>query len=113
MPKRLLNNLISKRFYMSQPWRAQHHSDHSELRAYSEAKGDFETVLTVHGTSGYSAEAMAEAILSIINETILGEHLMLNAMKTMQDFLIETDFSPKVEKPVVDLIARIKRTYGH
>jgi hypothetical protein len=110
--KRHLPDLGTKRFHTSQPWVAQHHSDHSELRAYSEASREFETVLTIHATSGYRAEAMAEFVLSIINETILSESLMLKAMTTMQDFLIENDFNPKVEKPVVELVERIKRTYG-
>jgi hypothetical protein len=110
--KRRPPDTSTKRFHTSQPWVAQHHSDRSEIRAYSEASCEFETVLVVCGTSGCSAEAMAAFVLGIVNEIILSESIMLRAMTTMQDFLIENDFNPKVEKPVVDLVERIKRTYG-
>ena len=57
-----------RRFYAAHPWQCQHHPDRSEIKAYIEASGEWETILTVHATSGASAEELATYVASIVNE---------------------------------------------
>lgn len=55
-------------FYAARPWECCHHQDSSEITAYIEASGEWETIITVHPTSGASAEALANYVAAIVND---------------------------------------------
>lgn len=55
-------------YYSTNPWQCRHGKETSEITAYVEASGKWETVLTVHPTSGASAEVMARYLVAIMND---------------------------------------------
>jgi hypothetical protein len=101
-----------KASYGLHPWKSKVCGDRTEIEAYVIASGRWETILIATQAPGYGHEALAQFIVTAVNELLTGERLMLTALITMQDFLVENDFHPRVEKPVIDLVERIKRTYG-
>ena len=62
-------NAELRSFYGLVPWRCNHHADRSEIVAYVEASGRWETVAVIPPTSGASAEALATFIARVVNAT--------------------------------------------
>jgi hypothetical protein len=74
----------SRCFYSIQSWECRHDKDRSEIKAYVEASGTWETILTVHPTSGASAETMAAYITAIINQQQRKQDLLQDAMDALE-----------------------------
>jgi hypothetical protein len=55
-------------YYGLHPWRCTHHGDRSEVFAYVEASGKWETVLVVRASSGTTAEELAVYIVNLVND---------------------------------------------
>ncbi len=79
----------SARIYSLHPWRCTHHSTHSELVAYVEASGQWETVLTVSPTSGTSAKLMANFIMTLVNSYRQNNDLLRKAIKALEAIMQE------------------------
>jgi hypothetical protein len=66
------------------PWKSRPQSDHSEILAYSEAGGAWETVLDVRQTSGACHERMAASILALIHEHQEKQNALHCAMEALE-----------------------------
>jgi hypothetical protein len=73
-----------RRYYRLVPWQCRNHSDRSELTAYVEASGKWETVAVVPPTSGASAEALANYILALVNNSLPNSDLLRDAMSALE-----------------------------
>jgi hypothetical protein len=71
-------------FYSLHPWRCDHHADRSEITAYVEASGHWETVAVVPPTSGASAEAVATFIVRLINAAQQNRDILRDAMEALE-----------------------------
>jgi hypothetical protein len=71
-------------FYSLHPWRCDHHADRSEIMAYVEASGQWETVAVVPPTSGASAEAVASFIVRLVNAAQQNRDILRDAMAALE-----------------------------
>jgi hypothetical protein len=87
-PKKVSNaNQLSTKvrsYYTVQPWECRHDNNRSEIIAYVEASGKWETVLTVHPTLGASTEVLATYICHLINQHQLKENALQEAMSALE-----------------------------
>jgi hypothetical protein len=97
----------SRQFYAAHPWECRHLEDRSALTAYVEASGEWETILTVHPTSGASAEVVAAYVAAIINEHQSKADLLQEAMKALQ-FIMEDGLTFTTEQAADRVVTRIK-----
>jgi hypothetical protein len=98
----------SRQFYAAHPWECRHHEDRSEIVAYVEASGEWETILTVHPTSGASAEVVAAYVAVIINEHQAKADLLQEAMTALELCLEEDHLTFTSEQAANHVIMRIK-----
>jgi hypothetical protein len=98
----------SRQFYALHPWQCRHHNDQSEITAYVEASGEWEAVLTVHPTSGASAEALATYVAAIMNEHQGKADLLHEAMTALELCLEEDHLTFTSEQAADRVITRIK-----
>lgn len=105
-PKRTATQ--SRIFYAAHPWECRHRKDGSEITAYVEASGEWETILTVHPTSGASAEVVAAYVAAIINEHQSGADLLQEAMTALELCLEEDHLTFTSEQAEDRVVARIK-----
>jgi len=99
----------SKRFYRIHPWQCRHHINHSEIVAYVEASGKWETVLTVHQTSGINTETMATFILNLVNDNQNNRDLLFEAMLTLETVLEKGRLDYGSELDANSIVGRIKK----
>lgn len=97
-----------RQFYTAHPWQCVHHQDRSEITAYVEASGEWETILTVHPTSGDSAEVVAGYIAAIMNEHQSKADLLREAMKALELCLGEDRLTFTSEQAADRVVTRIK-----
>lgn len=95
-------------FYSLHPWQCAHHPDCSEIAAYVEASGEWETILTVHPTSGASAETLATYVAVIINEHQGKADLLHEAMTALELCLEEDRLTFTSEQAADRVVTRIK-----
>lgn len=95
-------------YYTVHPWQCLHNKDNSEIQAYVEASGEWETVAVVNPTSGASAESLAHYICNLINKDREHNILLIDAMNTLELFLTEERRSFTSEQAAESLVARIK-----
>jgi hypothetical protein len=94
--------------YTSVPWECRHHADRSEIAAYVEASGQWETVAVVPPTSGASAEALAAFIAGAVNTARRHRELLSDAMKALEAVMDDgLDFS--TEQSAEHVIRDIKQ----
>jgi hypothetical protein len=98
----------SVRIYSLHPWRCTHHSNHSEIVAYVEASGQWETVLTVNPTSETSAKAMANFIMHLVNSYRQNNDLLREAMKALEAVMKE-GLNYSTEQEADSVVAGIKQ----
>jgi predicted protein tyrosine phosphatase len=113
MPKATKQTLPAKplrQFYTAHPWQCQHHQGRSQITAYIEASGEWEATLTVHPTSGASAETLAAYVAAIINEHQGKADLLHEAMKALELCLEEDRLTFTSEQAADRVITRIKAT---
>jgi pyridoxal/pyridoxine/pyridoxamine kinase len=96
-------------FYSVHPWESRHHSDHSEIVAYVEASGAWETVLDVRQTSGASHDAMAASILALIHEHHEKRNALRDAIEALELVLKDgmTFSSEQAAERAVDSIKKV------
>lgn len=97
-----------RQFYAAHPWQCRHHEDRSEITAYVEASGEWETILTVHPTSGASAESVAAYIAAIINEHQSKADLLQEAMTALLLCLEEDRLTFASEQAADRVVTRIR-----
>jgi hypothetical protein len=97
-----------RQFYTAHPWQCEHHQDRSDITAYVEASGEWETVLTVHPTSGASAEALATHVAAIVNEHQDGVDLLQDALSALELCFEEGKLTFTSEQEADRVITRIK-----
>ncbi|SHK84257.1 hypothetical protein SAMN05444159_4334 [Bradyrhizobium lablabi] len=98
----------SRQFYAAHPWECRHHEAHSDIAAYVEASGEWEMILTVHPTSGASAEVVAAYIAAIINEHQSKADLLQEAMTALELCLEEDRLTFTSEQAADRVVMRIK-----
>jgi hypothetical protein len=98
----------ARKFYTAHPWECRHHDDRSEIAAYVEASGEWETVLTVQPTSGASAEVVAAYIAAIVNEHQSKADLLQEALTALELCLEEDRLTFASEQAADRVITRIK-----
>jgi hypothetical protein len=110
MPKQKPKNTAtpSRLFYAAHPWECRHHEDRSEITAYVEASGEWETILTVQPTSGASAEVVAAYVAAIISEHQGKADLLQEAMTALELCLEEDHLTFTSEQAADRVITRIK-----
>lgn len=74
-------------FYAAQPWVCVHHPHRSDLNAYVEASGKWETVAVIQPTSGASAEMLADFIIGQINNINQNKDLCSDALEALESIL--------------------------
>lgn len=79
-----------RQFYAAHAWQCRHKKTRSDIEAYVEASGEWETIITVHPTSGASAETLANYVASIMNEHQSRIDLLQDAL-TALDLCLEGD----------------------
>jgi hypothetical protein len=99
---------LSRQFYTAHPWQCRHHQDRSEVTAYVEASGEWETVLTIHPTSGASAEVLANYVAAIVHEHQAKADLLQEAMTALELCLEEDRLTFKSEQAADRVVTRIK-----
>ena len=97
-----------RRFYTARPWECRHYEDRSEINAYVEASGKWETVLTVHPTSGASAEVLANHVAAIVHEHQAKADLLQEAMTALELCLEQDPLTFTSEKAANRVVTRIK-----
>lgn len=97
-----------RQFYTAHPWRCHHHQDRSEVKAYVEASGEWETVLTVHPTSGASTEVLANYVAAIVHEHQGKADLLQEAMTALELCLEEDHLTFTSEQAADRVVTRIK-----
>jgi hypothetical protein len=97
-----------RKFYTAHPWQCRHLEDRSKITAYVEASGEWETILTVHPTSGASAEVVAAYIAAIINEHQSKADLLQEAMTALELCLEEDRLTFTSEQEADRVVTRIK-----
>ena len=97
-----------RQFYAAHPWQCQHHQDNSEISAYVEASGEWEAILTVHPTSGASAEALATYVAAIMKEQQGKADLLHEAMMALELCLEEDKLTFASEQAAHRVVTRIK-----
>jgi len=100
----------SRQFYAAHPWQCRHREDRSDITAYVEASGEWETVLSVHPTSGASAEALATYVAAIMNEHQGKADLLQEAMEALELCLEEAQLTFTSEQAADRVVTRIKAT---
>src|SRR5208282_4068571 len=100
-----------REFYSLHPWQCRVEKDSVEILAYVEAS-DWEPVLTVHPTSGASAEILANYVTAIINEHHTRQDLLHEAMSSLAICLEEDKMTYTSEQTAERVITRIKGMTG-
>lgn len=96
-------------FYSVHPWESRHYNDHSEIIAYVEVSENWESVLTVHTTSGKGHETTAEFILAIIHEHQRKQGVLKDALDALELCLEEDGLTFSSEQAAERAVAKIKR----
>jgi hypothetical protein len=95
-------------FYWLASWRCNHHADRSEIMAYVEASGTWETVAVIPPTSGASAEALAAFIARAVNTTQQNKDLLRDAMDALEA-VVSDGLNFTTEQAAEHVIANFKR----
>jgi hypothetical protein len=102
------NDTARRWLYPLQPWQCRHHANRSEIAAYVEASGAWETVAVIPATSGASAEAMAAFITGLVNAAQQNKDLLRDAMEALESVINDgLDFS--TEQAAEHVIKDIKQ----
>ena len=97
-----------RQFYAAHPWQCHHKKTRSDIQAYVEASGQWETILTVHPTSGASAESLANYVAGIMNEHQSKADLLHDAMMALELCLEEDRLTFSSEQAADRAVTRIK-----
>jgi predicted transcriptional regulator len=95
-------------FYSLHPWRCQHHGERSEIAAYVEASGTWETVAIIPQTSGATSEALAEFIARAVNQSQQCENLHQAAIRALES-VIEEGLTFTSEQEAERVIERLRK----
>jgi hypothetical protein len=101
-----------KCLYSAHPWKCRYHKDRSEILAYVEASGAWETVADIRPTAGASAETMALFICDIINDNQKSKTLLQEAMEALELCLEEEGLTFSSEQAADSVVTRIKKSVG-
>jgi hypothetical protein len=114
MTNKSKNSQLKKKprsLYTVHPWQCIHRKECSEITAYVEASGDWETVLVVKPTSGASAEHIAIFVCAVINDHIKSKNLLHDAMHALE--LVMSDGLNFTSEQAIEKVAhRIKAKIG-
>jgi hypothetical protein len=102
----------SRRFYSIHPWQCRHNANNSEIMAYVEASGKWETVISIHPTSCASAETMATFIANLVNENQSNRDILIEAMNALESVLEDGGLNYTNEQDADAVVSRIKKRIG-
>jgi hypothetical protein len=97
-----------RQFYAAHPWQLRHKKTRTDVEAYVEASGKWETVLTVYPTSGATAETLANFAVGILNEHQSKIDLLQEAMMALELCLEDDHLTFSSEQVADRAITRIK-----
>ena len=95
-------------YYGLVPWKCNHQADRSEIIAYVEASGKWETVAVIPATSGASPEALATFIVRAVNATQQNRDLLRDAMHALEAVLND-GLNFTTEHEAESVVTNIKR----
>ena len=99
----------SRRCYPSEPWRCEHRRDGSEIQAFVEASGIWETVAVIPPTSGVSARNIAEFIAALVNDNRRCQSALEAAMEALQHVIDDNGLTFSSEHAVDSALTRLKQ----
>lgn len=99
---------VARRYYALRPWQCVHHRDRSELTAYVEASGVWETVAVMQPTSGISAEELAGFIAGLVNDSQKEQNLLQSAMEALEQ-VVNEGFNFSSEQAAESVLLRMKK----
>src|SRR6266851_1772305 len=97
-----------RQFNAAHPWQCRHKKTRSDIEAYVEASGEWETILTVHPTSGACAETLANYVASIMNEHQSKTDLLQEAMMALELCLEDERLTFTSEQAADRAVTRIR-----
>jgi hypothetical protein len=100
---------IARQLYSAQPWQSRHHEDYSEIVAYVEATGTWETIARVERTAGASAETAAAFIAHAINTGQQSRSVLRDAMDALQLCLEEDHLTFSSEQAAERSVTNLKK----
>lgn len=112
MPKSIKPKSIgknAKQLYSAQPWQCRHREDDSEIIAYVEASGAWETIALVQPTAGNSAEAVATFIVRAVNTSQQSQSVLRDAVDALQLCLEEDRLTFSSEQAAERSVSNIKK----
>jgi hypothetical protein len=90
------------------PWRCTHRGAHSEIQAYVEASGQWETIAVVQPASAATAERLATYIVNVINEGWEDRDVLQEAFDALTALLRE-GFNFTTEQEAEHAIDRLRK----
>ncbi|MFY9288602.1 MAG: hypothetical protein WAO98_08900 [Alphaproteobacteria bacterium] len=98
-----------RNYYSVYPWQCCHFEDRSDIRAYVEANGKWEMVMTVFNTGGCGHEDMATFLTNLINDNIQNRPLWIAAQEALELCLESDRLNFSSEQAADAVIARLKK----
>lgn len=98
----------SRCYYGLVPWKCVNLAERSEIIAYVEASGRWETVAVVPPTSGTGAEELAAFITRVVNATLQNRDLLQDAMKALEA-VVQEGLNYSTEQEADSVATSIKR----
>jgi hypothetical protein len=99
----------SRNYFGLHPWQCRHHADRSEIVAYVEASGAWETVAVIPATSGAHAEELATFIASLVNDNQQNQTLLQAAIHALELVIEDDGLTFSSEQAVDSVIERLKK----
>jgi hypothetical protein len=94
--------------YSRHPWKCDHRSGKSELAAFVETSGSWETVAIIQPTSDTSAQTLADFMEGLINNR-QQYGAVLDAAREALEEIINTGLNFSTEEEAEEVIARIEK----
>jgi hypothetical protein len=102
---------IDSPFHSRQRWKCQHGSDRSEILAFAEASGKWESIGVVQSTPCASAKAMAKFLVGLVNDIQINGDLLEAACKTLER-IVRLGLNFSTEEEANEVVARIKKKWS-
>lgn len=94
-------------FYSFHPWQCSHKCEHSEISAYVEVSGAWETVATIHPTTGANAKVVATFFTDLINDKLRNGDVLQAALSILEE-IVQDGLTYSTEHEADHVIERLK-----
>jgi hypothetical protein len=95
-------------FHSQHPWKCEHHSGRSEILAFAQKSGNWESIAVIQPGSGVSPRRLAEFIAGLVNDCQLNGPLLDHAREALE-MLLRAGLNFSTEQDAEAIIARIKK----